>query len=209
MTRYIFINKKHIPLWVKILYTIFVAVFIPVYYIYNGWANFLWFSDLAIFTTFFGMWLENSLLISMTALSVVVFELIWNFGFFVGLITRWHPFNLTQYMFVTTSPLLLRSVSLFHVFLPFLLLWLLYRLGYDKRAIYWQTCFAWVLLLICYFFTLPTANINFVFYLGATKFILYSPLWHIILGMLLLPIVIYLPSHFVFKKLFFKCYYLV
>ena len=46
---------------------------------------------------------------------------------------------------------------------PFVLLWLMWKLGYDRRAIVAQTVFAWVLLPVCYFFTSPADNVNWVF----------------------------------------------
>ena len=43
--------------------------------------------------------------------------------------------NLTGYMFDQHLPLFTRGLSLFHGWLPLLLVWLLFRLGYDKRAL--------------------------------------------------------------------------
>ena len=188
--------------WTKISYTIFVAIFVPIYYQEYGISNFLWFSDIAVFITLIGIWLESSLLISMAALSIVFFELIWNLDFFINLLTGWHPLKLTQYMFEPTAHLLPRILSLFHIFLPALLLWLLYKIGYDKRALIWQSCFAWIVLIVCYFVTAPHKSINFVFGLGTPYHTIIPQPWYLILGMLLVATCIYLPSHIIFKKLF-------
>jgi hypothetical protein len=56
----------------------------------------------------------------------------------------------------------LRGLSLFHAVIPFLLLWLVYRLGYDRRGWIVQTLFAWLLLPVCFFLTDPAKNINWV-----------------------------------------------
>lgn len=196
------ITRRAIPLWIKIVYTAFIAILVPVSYKVNGLSNFLWFSDLAVLITFVAVWLESSMLSSMMALSVVICELVWNLDFFTRLLTGWHPLNLTLYMFDPNSSLLIRGLSLFHVMLPVMLLWLLYRLGYNRKALLWQTLFAWVVLLICFFFTLRLANINWVFGLNITPQTLIDPRLYLMLEMLFIPICIYLPSHFIFRKLF-------
>ncbi len=195
-------SKRTIPLWIKIVYTVFVAIFVLAYYQAYGIGNFLWFSDLAVIITCIVIWLESSLLSSMMALSVMFGEVVWNLDFFTRLITGWNPLNITAYMFDPTSSLFIRGLSLFHVFLPVLLLWLLYRLGYNRKALLWQTLFAWVVLLTCFFFTPTHANINLVFGLRLIPQTLIYPKLYLILGMLLLPTLIYLPSHLVFKRLF-------
>lgn len=40
-----------IPLWIKITYTLFVCLLVPVYLRHYGPANFLWFSDVALLVT--------------------------------------------------------------------------------------------------------------------------------------------------------------
>jgi hypothetical protein len=46
----------------------------------------------------------------------------------------------------------LRCLSVFHGWLPFLLLFLVKRLRYDRRALVVWTVLAWVLCLVCFFF---------------------------------------------------------
>lgn len=52
------------------------------------------------------------------------------------------------------------GLSMFHVFLPALLVWMLYRLGYDRRAWLAATLLCWVVLPATYLFTDPARNIN-------------------------------------------------
>ena len=76
-------------------------------------------------------------------------------------------------MFDPHLPLFTRGLSLFHGWLPLLLVWLLVRLGYDKRALSAWTVLAAGLVLVCYFFTPPAGahlanpnipiNINYVY----------------------------------------------
>ena len=50
--------------------------------------------------------------------------------------------GVTSYMLEPSIPLYLRSLSLFHGWLPFFLVWLLWRLGYDHRALTLQSAVA-------------------------------------------------------------------
>jgi hypothetical protein len=109
-----------IPLWLKLAYTIFVAIVVPVYAKKWGWGNFLWFSDIALLLMVPALWLESRLLVSMITVGVLFPEAFWNLSFFVRLITGKRIGGLTDYMFDAEKPLWLRALSLFHVFLPVL-----------------------------------------------------------------------------------------
>jgi hypothetical protein len=63
-----------IPFGLKITYTVFVCALVPIYWRQYGPANFLWFSDIALLVLVPALWLENALLVSMMAVSVVFFE---------------------------------------------------------------------------------------------------------------------------------------
>jgi hypothetical protein len=65
-----------LPLWPKIAYTLFLAVIVPAYWVRNGLANFLWFSDIALVATGAALWLESSLLASAMAVGVFLPELV-------------------------------------------------------------------------------------------------------------------------------------
>jgi hypothetical protein len=131
-----------IPLWFKIAYTLFVCFLVPIYWRRYGPANFLWFSDIALLVTMPALWLESPLLASMMALAVALPEVAWNVDFFVRLTTGASLMGLSGYMFDRSIPLFIRALSLFHVGLPLLLVWMLYRLGYDKSAFLAQTLVA-------------------------------------------------------------------
>ena len=190
------------PLWLKISYTLFICVLIPIYWRQYGPANFLWLSDIALFVTAAGLWLESSLLASMMALSVLVLESIWIIDFVIGLIIGSSVIGLSAYMFDSKIPLSIRALSLFHVVLPVLLLWLVYRLGYDERALLAQTLLAWIVLPASYLLTKPSDNVNWVYGLrGGTQKWMPAPLYLVLL-MIAFPLALYLPTHFLLKKLF-------
>jgi hypothetical protein len=191
-----------IPLGLKVLYTLFVCALVPIYWRQYGPANFLWFSDIALLALVPALWLENALLVSMMAISVVFFEALWNVDFFFRLATGKSLIGLSAYMFDPKISLFIRGLSCFHVVLPLLLLWMLYRLGYDQRAFLWQTLVALVVLPLSYLTSNARENVNWVYGFGENpQRILPAPLF-VILLMLLFPLAVYLPTHLVFARIF-------
>jgi hypothetical protein len=191
-----------IPLGLKIAYTVFVCALVPIYWRHSCPANFLWFSDIALLALVPALWLENPLLVSMMAVSVVFFEALWNVDFFFRLATSKSLIDLSAYMFDPKIPLFIRGLSCFHIVLPLLLLWALHRLGYDQRAFAWQTIVALVALPISYLVSNPQENVNWVYGFGEKpQTILPAPLF-VILLMLLFPLVVYLPTHLLFVRIF-------
>ncbi|MGH7983590.1 MAG: membrane-associated protein [Candidatus Udaeobacter sp.] len=191
-----------IPFGLKIIYTIFVCALVPIYWRQYGPANFLWFSDIALLALVPALWLENALLVSMMAISVVFFEALWNIDFVFRLATSKSLIGLSAYMFDSMIPVFIRGISCFHIVLPLLLLWTLHRLGYDQRAFVWQTVVALVVLPISYLVSNPQENVNWVYGFGQKpQTILPAPLFAILL-MLLFPIAVYLPTHLLFSRIF-------
>ncbi len=192
---------RKIALPVKVLYTIFVAILIPPYWRVYGPANFLWVSDLGLIIGLAALWLENGLLARMQAVSLLFLELVWNFDFFARLITGIHPVGISSYMFDSGKSLFVRGLSLFHVFLPFFLLWLVYHLGYDQRALAAQTIFFWFILLVCYFFTDPSENINWAFGPGNQPQRRIAPGLYLAAVLAFVPLCVYLPTHILLKAI--------
>ena len=191
-----------VPLGLKVAYTIFVCALVPIYWRQYGPTNFLWFSDIALLALVPALWLENALLVSMLAVSVVFFEALWNIDFFFRLTTGRSLIGLSAYMFDPRIPLFIRVLSGFHIVLPLLLLWMLHRLGYDQRAFLWQTVVALVVLPLSYLVSNAQENVNWVYGFGQNpQRILPAPLF-VILLMLLFPLVVYLPTHLLFVRIF-------
>ncbi len=190
-------------LCIKVAYTAFVAVLVPVYWQYYGVTNFLWFSDIALLLTLVAIWRENGLLASMMALAVLVFDSFWSIEFLLNLAIGTNLTGLTTFMFDSSLPLFLRGLSLFHLFLPPVLVWLVYRLGYDSRALLYQTILAWIVLPATYLLTEPSQNINMVFALsGSAGKSFTSPLTYLALLLIGVPLLIYLPTHLALRVLF-------
>ena len=193
-----------IALWIKLAYSAMLAVVVPVYIVSWGWRNFLWFSDIALIGTGIALWLESSLLASMMALAVLVPELVWNASYFGRLLFGARVTDLAGYMFDPGKPRFVRALSLFHVPLPIVLLWLLHQLGYDPRALPAQTLLAWVVLPLTYAVTTPAdENINWVRGLGNhTVQTRLPPLAWLAIVMAAFPIGLYLPTHALLQAVF-------
>lgn len=203
-------HPDKIPLWLKLAFTAFMAVLVPVYWVHYGPLNFLYFCDLALLLVLAGVWLESPLLISMPAVGILAPQLLWLVDFIANLAGV--PLTgMTDYMFDEGKPLFLRGLSLFHGWLPILLVSLVARTGYDRRAFPAWTALAWSVMALSFFFlSAPSpetadgiANVNYVFGLSPTEPQSWMPQWAWFCGMLVaLPLVLMAPVHFVLARLF-------
>jgi hypothetical protein len=198
-------GKARIPTSIKWLYTAFMAVLVPVYWAKYGPTNFLYFCDVALFLTLAGVWTGNRLLISMPAVGILLPQALWCADFLAmcvgGRIT-----GMTAYMFDGNRSLFLRGLSLFHGWLPFLLLFLVRRVGYDRKAFWAWTISAWVLCVVC-FTAMPPAgpehasklvpnNINYVWGFDDAQPQSWMPAkWYLMGWMAALAALIYWPTH--------------
>lgn len=190
------------PLWLKLVALLFLCFFVSYSWKNYGLQNFLWFSCLGVICTVTALWLENRLLASMMLLSTFIADEIgWGGDFLFRLIFGWHPFNATTYMFDHRLSLYGRAISLYHFYIPILLVWMVYKLRYDTRAIVAQTLFSSIVLLLSFTVTNPASNINWVFGVGPQPQT-FVPAWLYLIGeMVFIPVVFYLPVHLMLKKL--------
>jgi hypothetical protein len=159
-----------IPFWFKLAYTAFVLYVGVIWWRNYGWKNFLWFSDIAFIGAVPAMWLENAALASVLAVAVLLPEILWNLDYAGRLLLRRRITGLTDYMFEPERPLLLRGLSLFHVPLPLVLLWLLAAYGYDERVgLPGAIVLALVALPWSRWVSTPDKNINWTYGLGRVQ----------------------------------------
>jgi hypothetical protein len=184
-------GRGTVPRWIKLAYTAFLCLLIPVYWHGYGPANFLWACDIALFVTLVALWRENAVLNSMMVIGVLPIEAAWT----LDLITGSNLFGMATYMFEAERPLFLRGLSLFHVAMPVLFIFLLRRLGYDRRALVFQTLLVWLVLLLTFLLTGPADNINLVFGPGRSAQTVLHPVLYLALEMILVPAVVCLPMH--------------
>ena len=204
--------KPKIALWVKALFTAFMMVLVPVYLINYGPTNFLYFCVVALIMTLVALWREDPLWASMPTVGILLPQAVWMVDFLGGVL-GFDLLGMTAYMFNPNLSLFARGLSFFHFWLPLLLLWLTWRLGYDRRALAAWTVCAWVLMVVCYFFmpappasldnpNLPV-NINFVYGPSEKKAQEWLP-ENLFFGLMLvaMPLLVYTPTHLVLCKLF-------
>jgi hypothetical protein len=203
--------SRPIPLALKLALAAFVCVQVPFYWSAYGPTNFLYFCDAALFLTLLSVLTEKPLPASMAAVGILAPQLIWVIDFLGGLFG--HPVvGMTGYMFQDSQPLYARAISLFHGWLPFLLLYVVYRLGYDRRALVAWTILAWGLMLIAYFFlpappapadrpNLPV-NVNYVYGMSDDRPQEWMPplAWFAVM-MIGLPLLFFLPTHLLLNRL--------
>ncbi len=159
-----------IPLWFKLAYTAFVLYVAVVWLKHYGWKNFLWFSDIAFLGAVPAMWLENAALSSVLAVAVLLPEILWNVDYVGRLVLRRRITGLTDYMFEPERPQLLRGLSLFHVPLPLVLVWLLVAYGYDSTVgLPGAIVLAAIVLPLSRAVSAPDKNINWVYGLGGVQ----------------------------------------
>jgi hypothetical protein len=97
-------------------------------------------------------------------------------------------------MFDANLPIFLRLMSLFHLVTPPLLLWAVWRMGYDPRAWKFQTLTTWVVVPINHFWR-PQYDVNWARGLFFREQHM-VPGWLYLLGYLLVvPMLVYWPSH--------------
>jgi hypothetical protein len=205
-------TPRQIPLWIKLAYAAFLAVMVPTYWHDYGPTNFLYFCDAAAFLTLAALCSESALLASVAAVGIVLPQVVWVLDLgahFAGLKIT----GMSDYMFDSKIPLFTRAISLFHGWLPFLLLYAVSRLGYDRRGFAVWVCLAWGLMLVCYFWMPPPGtmlanpkqpvNINYVFGFSDQAPQKWMPAWAWLTTMLLgLPALIWWPTHRAFIRFF-------
>jgi hypothetical protein len=156
------LHQPLVPLWVRWISLVWLAVWVPSYALYWGWANFLHLCDVAVLLTCIGFARSDVLMLSSQAVSSLLGDLLWCLDAGWRLFTGAHLSGGTEYMWDTRFPVWVRLLSLFHVVLPVLLLSAVCRTGYDSRALRLQ-CGIAASLLVASRLLGPSRNINYSF----------------------------------------------
>jgi hypothetical protein len=188
--------RARLPLWLKIGWSIWLLAWAPLYWRQFGLQNFLFFCDLGNVLIGIALWLESPLIFSWAASGLLLFQTIYTVDLAGALLTGRHLIGGTEYMFDPHLPLIIRLLSLFHVMTPPLLLWAIWRLGYDRRGWKFQTLMAWVVVPINYFWR-PARDVNWargVFFHEQHVI----PGWtYLLIYLITVPLLVYLPTHLV------------
>jgi len=169
-------------------------VWIPSYWRTWGAANFVQLCDVAALLTCIGLFTGNALLLSSQALASLLVDGAWMLDaawrFFLG-----HSLlGGTDYLFDPQYPPWVRLLTLFHVAMPPLLIWALWRTGYDQRALALQSAITLVLFSAARF-TDPEKNMNFAFHDPFFKRAWGPPPVHVLVSVLFMIVVVYFPTH--------------
>jgi hypothetical protein len=190
-------NSK-IPLWLKVAWTAWLAVWAPLYWRQYGAQNFLYFCDIGNFLIAAGLWAESPLILSWQAVGLLVFQTLYSVDLIGAALFGNHVIGGTEYMFDPKVPLLIRLLGLYHLVVPPLLLWAVRRLGYDERGWKLQTFTAWIVVPINFFWRVQY-NVNWARGLGHEQHLL--PQWLYLLGYLIVVLaVVYWPTHLALKR---------
>ena len=188
------IAGMRIPLWLKIGWSVWLLVWIPFYWHQYGVQNFLYFCDLGNFFIAAALWLESPLLFSWQACGLLLFQTLYTIDLIGALLSGKHLIGGTEYMFDPHVPLPMRLLSLFHIVVPPLLLWAIWRLGYDSRGWKFQTLTAWIVVPINYFWR-PQFDVNWARGLFFREQHVVPGIVYLFFYLIAVPLLVYWPTH--------------
>jgi len=185
---------NRIPLWLKIGWTAWLAVWAPVYLHQYGPQNFLFFCDIGNVLIGIALWLESPLIFSWAACGLLLFQTLYLVDLFGAFFSGHHLVGGTEYMFDPGIPLLVRLLSLFHIPTPPLLLWAIWKVGYDARGWKLQSILTWIVIPINYFWR-PQLDVNFARGLFFREQHAVPGWLYLLAYLVLVPLVVYYPTH--------------
>lgn len=189
--------RPAVPRGLQLAYTGWFVVWFAVYLVRLGPVHFLWVCDVANFILLVALWRSSALLASSQAVGVLAIQLAWAVDFLARLLFGVHPVGGTEYMFDATEPWYLRSLSLFHLAVPVLLVWLILRLGYDRRGVWLQSAITWVVLPATFLLAPAEDNLNWLWEPFGIPQTWMAPEWFLLVAMVAYPLGVYLPTHLV------------
>jgi hypothetical protein len=187
-----------LPLWLKIVWTAWLAIWVPLYWRQYGAQNFLYFCDIGNILVGIALWLESALIFSWVTCGLLLFQSLYTLDLAAALVTGWHVIGGTEYMFDPDLSLAVRLLSLFHVAMPPLLLWAIWQLGYDVRGWKLQTLTAWVVVPINYFWR-PEKDVNWARGLFFHEQHVIRGWAYLLLYLIAVPSCVYYPTHLFLK----------
>lgn len=188
-----------VPLWLKIAWSVWVLAWVPLYWRQYGAQNFLYFCDLGNLLVLAGLWLESRLIFSWQACGLLLFQTLYALDLFGAVLSGRHFIGGTEYMFDPGVPLLVRLISLFHVVMPPLLLWAIWRLGYDPRGWKYAALETWIVVPVNYSWR-PQYNINWARGLFMREQHTVPGLLYLAAYLVVVPLLVYWPTHLALRS---------
>lgn len=189
------------PTWMRCIAFVWFALWFSMYWRTWGAANFIHLCDVAVILTCIGMWTSSAVLISSQAVGAFIVDIVWAADAASRIFLRHALFPGNEYLTDPRYPLWIRSLTVFHVVMPLLLLWGVYLMGYDGRGWTLQCAIALPIFILARF-TSPSSNIDFAF---SDPF--FHRAWgpaptHILVIWLFMVIIVYWPTHLLLKRCF-------
>lgn len=194
-------TQHEIPLWIKISYTSLALIIFPIYLYKYGVTNFLWFSDIAFFLMVPALLFKNRMLASMMAIGVLPIETLWLISLFSG----GAFLGIANYMYDTDLPLWLRLLSFFHFAVIAAIIYMIYRFGYDKRALYPQIILSLFVIFLTHLFSDKSENINMIYRPEELSGYISEQVYSSSMPIILIAVFI-IPTHIILKKLYSSAY---
>ena len=183
-----------VPLWLKIGWTVWLMVWAPLYWRQYGAQNFLFFCDLGNVLIGVGLWLESALIFSWVACGVLLFQTLYAIDLGGALVTGHHVVGGTEYMLDPHVSLAIRLLSLFHLATPPVLLWAIWRLGYDRRGWRLQTVMTWIVVPINYVWR-PEKDVNWARGLFFREQHVVPGIVYLVAYLVTITVAVYWPTH--------------
>lgn len=155
-------QAKTIPLWLRWAGLLWLVIWLPLYLWAWGWQNMMHVCDIAVILGCLGLWFQRTLLVSSQAISSLLAGVLWALD--VGWrIVSGHPLvGGTEYMWDTHYALGIRLLSTFHIALPLVMIRSVQSIGYDRRALVFQSGIMAALLISSRFLP-PQLNMNYAY----------------------------------------------
>ncbi len=191
-----------VPLWLKVGFSVWVvgwAITYPQFELRHQ--HFLWMCHIGLFLMAAGLWLESPLIMSWQSVSLLIADIVWTIDLLCGLFLNWNPFGATEYMFKGEMPALQRILAMFHMAVPPILIWSLWRMGYDRRALWAQIATCWIVFPLSYLFGDASDNINWVYGPFGHAQDRMQPVAFLFVAMIAYPIIVYVPTHLILASM--------
>lgn len=194
------VRTAPVPLKARLGYSAWMLFWVAVILSEQGPQNFAWLCNVAKFLVLYAVWAGNRLLLSSQAGTFVVVGAVWVLDLLVALPRGASLTGFTDYMLDPDLALVARLASLYHVFMPLFVLWVLTHTGYDRRGWRLQCAIGAGAVLAAWLLTDPDRNINWVHRpFGLEQPPVAEPLW-VALLVVALPLLIYLPGHWLVQR---------
>ena len=195
------IQGEPVPRVVRLAFTLWIAVWVPIIVATYGFQNFWWLCNVAQFILLYAVWRPNPLLVASQAGTVIVIGLVWVLDFGTGLVVGDSVTGATAYMFDDEIPLIARITSFYHVWLPPFVLWLCWHSGYDARGVWLQCIIGTVVIFGARFASEAERNINFAFEPLVVELAWLPTGLYLVLLALVTAVCVYWPGHLLVRSL--------